>query len=116
MYIPGAKATKAQFRASSYYKNNAVGLVRDKILDKIPQRVIVLMLSSGVSNEANSMTQALLKEKLGSDYCRLQPMVGTGTIGRPDDTDPRLLDRYVAYAHRALEGNEAFIRQLNEIR
>ena len=121
-YFPSAcisnvsKTARQHFVASSKYKNDAASVIRDKIFDKIPQHVIMLTVSAGVSNEANSMTHTVLKEKLGTDYCRMQPTVDAGSIGMPDNTDPRLLDRYIAYARSALDGNEAFIRRLRENR
>ena len=122
MYFPAsdvynsAKTAKTCFMAGAHYKNDAVGVLRDEILDKVPQRILMLTLSAGVNNEANSRTPAILKEKLGSDYCHLQPRVDADSLGKPDDTDPRMLDRYIAFAQKALDGNEAFIRRLRENR
>lgn len=111
-----AKSMERSFAASILYKNNAAALILDKIAHARSKRVLVLHMTPGIVNEANSATQEAftkLKDE-GILYCRLKPIIESANIGKPDDVNPDLLERYIASAQRALDGNEVFIRRLVE--
>lgn len=116
--VPVSNVTKGneeRFIADTNYKNNAAGILRDRIFDKVPRQSLVLSITGGMGNEETHM---MLRKRFGLQYCRLQPIADllpmANASGNPDDISSDILDRYVAYAQRTLEGSEAFIRALAE--
>lgn len=102
--------TTEPYTENPRYKNDAAGLLRDITL---PEKVLILSLTTGIPNANNSVTHERLKEQYGSSYCRLKPDIDMKKIGAPDNTNPRLLGSYLDWG-RAVK-TDSFILQLKEL-